>query len=105
MFEKIIYDTNARLEHAKRWVEEAKDRLEHLERRQFGSDNAPKSKREYREMLEEAKQAVAEDPTRDVECQAFLEWLKTVDRSNPRLKSVACLPAPQRRFGQKLKAR
>jgi hypothetical protein len=101
VFEAIFEFSKERLGHAKRWLEESRDRLERWRRKEFWANETPKSKRELREMLAEEDQTVRETPTQITQYEAFLEWLKGVDRSNPRLKAVACPPAPERRTGKR----
>jgi hypothetical protein len=101
VFDRIVNDTNGNLKWAKRSLDESRDRLERWRRKQFWGNETPKSKRELREMLVEEEQTFRESPTRITECEVFLEWLKGVDRSNPRLKAVACPPAPERRSGKR----
>ena len=101
MYEAMIDDSKERLGHAKRWLDESRDRLERWRRKEFWADETPKTKRELREMLAEEEQTFRESPTRITECEAFLEWLKGIDRSNPCLKAVACPPAPERRSGKR----
>ena len=101
VFDKIVNDTHGNLRWAKRSLEESRERLERWRRKEFWGNETPKSKRELREMLVEEEQTFRESPTRITECEVFLEWLKGIDRSNPRLKAVACPPAPARRSGQR----
>jgi hypothetical protein len=100
VFDMIVTYAKERLEIAKHWLEEAQDRLERWQRREFRGDEIPKSKREYREMMEQAKESVEEGPTGVVEDETFLDWLNWIDRSNPTLNSIACPPAPQKRVGK-----
>ena len=101
VFDKIVSDTHKRLKWAKRWLEESLDRIDRWRRKEFWALETPKSKRELREMLAEEDQIVRETPTQITQYEAFLEWLKGVDRSNLRLKAVACPPAPERRTGKR----
>jgi len=101
VFDKIVSDTHKRLKWAKRWLEESLDRIDRWRRKEFWANETPKSKRELREMLAEEDQIVRETPTQITQYEAFLEWLKGVDRSNPRLKAVACPPALERRTGKR----
>src|ERR1035441_8700942 len=101
MFEAMIDNSKERLGDAKRWLDESRDRLERWSRNEFWGDKKQKSNGELREMVADEKQSVHESPTRITECEAFLEWLKGIDRSNPRLKAVACPPAPERRSGKR----
>ena len=101
VFDKIVSDTHRNLKWAKRPQEESRERLERWRRKEFWDNETPTSKRELREMLAEEAQTFRESPTRITECEAFLEWLKGIDRSNPRLNAVACPPAPERRFGKR----
>ena len=88
MFERMTADSHEKLGHAKRWMDESRDRLDRWKRREFWADETPKNKRELREMLADEEQTFRESPTRITECEAFLEWLKGIDRSNPRLEFV-----------------
>jgi hypothetical protein len=101
IFGRIIADSEERLGHAKRWLDECRDRLDRWRRKEFWADETPKNKRELREMVADEEQTFRESPTRITECEAFLEWLKGIDSSNPRLKTVACPPAPERRSGNR----
>jgi hypothetical protein len=86
VFDKIVNDTDKRLKWTKRSLDESRNRLERWRRKEFWANEAPKNKREYREVVAEEAEIVRETPTRITEYEAFLEWLKGIDRSNPRLK-------------------
>ena len=101
VFDKIVKDTDNRLKWAIRSLDESRNRLERWRRKEFWANEAPKNKREYRETVAEEAEIVRETPTQITQYEAFLEWLKGIDRSNPRLKTVACPPAPERRSGKK----
>ena len=101
VFGAILAETQERVGHVKRWLEDSQDRLERWSRNEFWGDEKPKNKRELREMVAEEKQSVREGPNDIVKCEALFEWLKGIDRSNPRLKAVACPPAPERRSGKR----
>jgi hypothetical protein len=101
VFAKIVSDTHKRLKCAKRWLEESLDRIDRWRRKDFWANETSKSKRELREMLADEDQIVRETPTQITQYEAFLERLQGVDRSNPRLKAVACPPAPERRTGRR----
>jgi hypothetical protein len=96
VFEKITSDARARLKHAKRSLDENLDRIERWRKREFWGDETPASKREYREMLKEAEEEAEQLPTRIMEDEAFIEWLKGIDRSAPTLRFVPPLPAQRR---------
>jgi len=100
-FDKIVSDTHLRLKWAKRSLEEGRERLERWRRKEVWGNETPKSKRELREMVADEEQTVRESPTSITQCEAFLEWLNGIDRTNPRLKSVACPPSPERRSRQR----
>jgi DNA-directed RNA polymerase subunit H (RpoH/RPB5) len=95
-FEKIISDTHVRLKHVRRWQNENEDHLRRWKKREFWTDETPASKREYREMLKEAEEEAERLPTQITEKEAFIEWLKGVDRSAPKLRLVPPPPVPQR---------
>lgn len=101
MFEAMLDNSTERLGHARRCLDESRDRLERWRRKEFWAGEAPKNKREYREVVAEEAEIVRETPTQITQYEAFLEWLEGVDRSNPRLKTVACPPAPERRSGKR----
>ena len=101
VFDKIVNDTRRSLKWAKRSLEESRERLERWRRKEFWGNEAPRSKRDLREMLSEEAQTVREAPTCITQCEAFLEWLNGIDRTNPQLKAVACPPAPERRSGRR----
>jgi hypothetical protein len=96
IFEKITSDALKRLKHAKRSLDENLDRIEHWRRREFWGDETPASKREYREMLSDAKEEVEQLPTRVTEGESFIEWLKGIGRSAPTLRHVPPPPAHKR---------
>jgi hypothetical protein len=94
VFEKVTEDAGSRLEWAKRNLEETRDRLERWKLKQFWAGEAPTNKREYREMLKSDQEDVGLGLTRIVQLAAFVEWLKSVDRTNPTLTSIP--PPPKR---------
>jgi hypothetical protein len=49
-------------------------------------------------MLKEEEEEVELGPTRIVEAEALVEWLNSIDRSNPRLASI---PAPPQQLGKR----
>lgn len=100
IFEKITNDAHARLKRAKRWQNENEDRMRRWKRREFWTDETPVSKREYREMLKEAEDEAEQLPTRITEEEAFIEWLKRIDRSAPTLRLVPPPPVRQRQSGK-----
>jgi hypothetical protein len=87
VFAKITTDSNLRLEHAKRDLEESRDRVRRWRQKQFWANEIPANTRERREMLKEEETNVERGPTQIVELEAFIEWLNTIDRSNPTLAS------------------
>ena len=96
-FERITSDSGARLNHVRHWLDEYQDQIERWRRREFWADEAPANKREYREMLQQAEEAAERLPNRITETEAFVEWLKGIDRSAPTLRSVPPPPAQQQR--------
>jgi hypothetical protein len=101
MFETIITEAKERVGHVKGWLENSQDRLDRWRRNEFWGDEKLRSKRELREMVADEERSVREAPSSITQCEAFSEWLKGIDRSNPRLKTVACPPAPERRSGKR----
>lgn len=97
VFEKIVGDAQLRLAHARRSLVENQDRVQRWRRREFQAEETPANKREMREMLKEAVKETERLPTRITETEAFIEWLKGIDRSAPNLRSVPPAPAPHRR--------
>jgi hypothetical protein len=100
VFEKIVGDAHLRLAHARRSLEENQDRVRRWRNREFRADEAPANKRELREMLKEAEEETEYLPSRITETEAYLEWLKGIDRSAPNLQSVPP-PSPRRRSGKR----
>jgi hypothetical protein len=94
VFEKIVTDARLRLSHAKSNLDVNRDRVQRWRNREFWADEAPKNKRELREMLKEAEDETKRLPNCITETEVFIEWLKGIDRSAPRLRSVPP-PAPQ----------
>jgi hypothetical protein len=96
VFEKIVGDAHLRLAHARQSLDENQDRVRRWRNREFRADETPANKTELREMLKEAEEETEHLPTRITETEAFIEWLKGIDRSAPTLRSVPPPPAPQR---------
>lgn len=101
MYTTIMTEAEERVDRVKRWLNDSRERLERWERGEFWGDEKPKNRRELREMLVEERQNVSEGPNNIAACEALLEWLRGIDRSNPRLNSVACSPVPQKRSRQR----
>jgi len=99
-FDKIVNGTHSWLKWATRWLEESLARLERWRRKEFWGNESAWTNQDLREMLAQEERTVRETPTHITQCEVLLEWLKGVDRSNPRLKAVACPPAPERRSGR-----
>lgn len=88
--------------HARRWIEGSRDRLKRCwQNRDFQPHEATANKAEYREMLKDEEQSVADGPNRITEAEAFVEWLKGIDRSNPTLESVPCPEPAHKRSGKR----
>ena len=100
-FERITSDSDARLNHIRRWLDEYRDQIERWRNREFWADEAPANKREYREMLKEAEDAAQRLPNRITETEAFIEVLRGISRSAATLRSVPPTPAPQRKSGRR----
>jgi len=100
-FERITSDADAGPKCTRRWLDEYRDQIERWRNREFWADEAPANKREYREMLKEAEDAAERLPNRITETEAFVEWLKGIDRSAPTLRSVPPPPVQQRKFGKR----
>jgi len=100
-FEKITTDACARLKHAKRSLDESLDHIRRWKKREFWGDEIPASKRESGEMLKETEEEVEQLPTQITEDEAFIEWLKGIDRSVPTLRFVPPPPAQQRKPGKR----
>jgi hypothetical protein len=98
VFETLISNAQSRLENCTESLEKTRDQLQRWRVGEFWSDEAPASKRELREMLQEAKEDIEQLPTSIAEGAAVVEWLKGIDRSSPNLQSVPPVPAPQRRL-------
>jgi hypothetical protein len=98
VFETLISNAQSRLENCTESLEKTRDQLQRWRVGEFWSDEAPASKRELREMLQEAKEDIEQLPTSIAEGAAVVEWLKGIDRSSPNLQSVPPAPAPQRRL-------
>jgi hypothetical protein len=99
-FDKIVNGTHSGLKWATRWLEESLARLERWRRKEFWGNESAWTNQDLREMQAQEERTVRETPTHITQCEVLLEWLKGVDRSNPRLKAVACPPAPERRSGR-----
>ncbi len=95
VFEKIVGDARLHLSHAKSNLDLNRDRVQRWRNGEFWADESPRNKRELREMLKEAGDEVERLPNRITETEAFIEWLKVVDRAAPKLQSVPP-PMPQR---------
>jgi hypothetical protein len=91
-FEKITGDARTRLKHAKRSLDENRNRILRWRKWEFCEDETPANKREYREMLKEAEEDAEQLPTRITENEAYIEWLKGIDRSVPTLRFVPLPP-------------
>jgi len=96
VFEKIVGGAHRHLLHAKRSLDENRDRVERWRNREFWADETPRNKRELREMLKEAEEETARLPNCITLAEAFIEWLNGIDRTSPNLGSVPP-PTPQRR--------
>jgi DNA-directed RNA polymerase subunit H (RpoH/RPB5) len=90
-FEKILHDAGARLEHSKRRLEESRDRVNRWRRKQFWVNETPANNRELKEMLRWEEENMEQGPTVIAKEEAFVEWLRGIDRSNP---TLALRPAP-----------
>ena len=95
IFEKITHDARRWLKHSKRSLDDNQDRVRRWKKREFWGDETPANKREYQEMLKEAEEEVEQLPTRITEYEAFIEWLRGLDRSATTLRFVP--PPPQQR--------
>ncbi len=100
-FERITGDSNARLNHTRQWLDEYRDQVGRWRNHEFWANETPANKREYRQMLKEAEEQVERLPNRITEKEAFVEWLKGIDRSDPMLRSVPPPPAQQRKSGKR----
>ena len=96
IFKKFTSDAHARLKHAKRSLDDNRDRIRRWKKREFWGDETPANKREYLEMLKEAEEEAEQLPTRITEDEALIEWLRGIDRSAPTLRFVPPPPAPKR---------
>jgi hypothetical protein len=100
VFEKIVGDARLHLSHSKSNLDANRDRVQRWRNREFWADEAPKNKRELREMLKEAEDETKRLPNRITQTETFIEWLKGIDRSAPRLQSVPpAMPQRERRKG------
>jgi hypothetical protein len=97
-FEKITQTADARLKSAKRRQHECLDQVNRWHKQEFFRDETPTSERQYRRMLKEAEAEAEWLRARITEEEAFLEWLKGIDRSGPTLRSVPPPPAPRPRL-------
>jgi hypothetical protein len=100
-FDAIIAKAQLRLSSWKKYLSETEDQLDRWKRHEFRADEAPKSKRELREMLRAAEDSVKSLPTSIVEEQAFIEWMKSIDRSGRTLDSVPPPAPPSQRRAMK----
>jgi len=96
IFDALLESSEARLPTYKNWLDEAEDQLRRWRKGEFWKDEAPASKRELREMLQDAEDTIKRIPTSAVEEQAFVEWMKGIDRSARTLHSVPPPPPSQR---------
>jgi hypothetical protein len=92
IFEKITARAASHIGYANRNLEESRDRVRRWRQKEFRSNEIPANARERRERLKEEEDEVEQGPTRIVEAEALVEWLGSIDRSNPRLASI---PPPQ----------
>jgi hypothetical protein len=93
VFEKLIAYAPSRLKHARRDLEDSRDRVRRWRQKQFWATEVAANARERREMLQEEEANVKSGPNQIAELEAFIEWLNTIDRSNPTLASI---PVPLR---------
>jgi hypothetical protein len=93
IFDKIATDTAARLKSTRKHLEESRDRVLRWRQKQFWPNEMPRNARERREMLKEEEENVDRGTNEIAELEVFVEWLKGVDRSFPRLLST---PPPRR---------
>jgi DNA-directed RNA polymerase subunit H (RpoH/RPB5) len=87
-FEQMTREAQRRLKSAKRSLEETRDRLKRWKNREFWRGETPTNKREYQEMLKELEDDVEQLPTQITANEAYIEWLRSIDRSSPTLRSV-----------------
>lgn len=97
VFDAVMTNAQLRLSHCKKSLEETEAELARWRKNEFWGDEAPKSKRELREMLRHAEELVKSLPHSAIEEQAFIEWLKSINRSAPTLHSVPPPPPSQKR--------
>ncbi len=95
-FEKITTDARLRLKHLKRFLTEAQDQLQRWRKREFSVHEKPANRKEYREMLKDAEEETERLPNRITDQEAYIEWLKGVDRTAPNLRYVPPPPPRQR---------
>jgi hypothetical protein len=93
VFDKIVTDSTLRLKHARRDLEDSRDRVQRWRKKQYWATEATANARERREMLKEEEDNVECGPTQIVELEVYVGWLGTIDRSNPKLASI---PVPPR---------
>jgi hypothetical protein len=87
-FEQMTRDAERGLKSTKRLLDETRYRVRRWKNREFWRDETPTNEREYREMLKEAEDELECLPTEITTDEAYIEWLRSIDRSSPRLRSV-----------------
>lgn len=97
LFDKILEEAFSWPGLQRRWQDESRDRLRRWKEREFLPDEKPVNQAEYRQMLRDEEAELADYPNHIAESEALVEWLKGIDRSNPRLKFVACPSKPGKR--------
>jgi putative transposase len=78
-----------------------RDQVRRWRNREFWADEVPANRNEYRQMMKEAEEEAERLPNRITEKEAFIGWLKGIDRSAPKLRSVPPPPAQQRKSGKR----
>jgi hypothetical protein len=101
VFEKIVEEVESWPVFIRRWQDDSRDRLRRYRSREYLSDEKPVNKAERREVIREEEGSLDQYPNQLAESAALIEWFKAIDRSNPRLRSVACPPAPEKRPQQR----
>jgi len=86
-FEKIVEDVESWPGLVKRWQEDTRGRLRRWRNRDFSTGKKPVNEAEYR-----GEEDFARYPNLTTEGEALIGWMKWIDRSNPRLKMLACPP-------------
>lgn len=96
VFEKVVKEAESWAGMIRRWQDDSRDRLTRWRKREYLSFEKPVSESERREGIQEDKESLARYPNQLAENAAVIEWLKGIDRSNPRLEAVACPPVPEK---------